>query len=146
MEVSQKRSSIRVATRTLPCCASCLVYLSNVWSYLWQAERCTLSRTTHSIQMRSLQSWRCKLLWMQTASASETSVNFYQTTRCNIPEEVIFIYAAVSTWNLTIKYAVWRNNLRIVRSFWEEWGRLWTSESRFGPAFLSSKHWNCYGP
>jgi hypothetical protein len=34
---------------------------------------------------------------MEAASTSETSVNFYQTTRRNISGEVIFILAAVIT-------------------------------------------------
>jgi hypothetical protein len=36
-------------------------------------------------------------LTMEAASTSETSVNFYQTTRSNIPEDVIFIFTAVRT-------------------------------------------------
>jgi hypothetical protein len=34
-------------------------------------------------------------LMMEAVNTSETSVNFYQTTRHNIPEDVIFILAAV---------------------------------------------------
>jgi hypothetical protein len=36
-------------------------------------------------------------LMMEAASASGTSVNFYQTPRRNIPKTVIFILAAVKT-------------------------------------------------
>jgi hypothetical protein len=36
-------------------------------------------------------------LMMEAVRTSETSVNFYQTTRCNIPEEIIFILVAVRT-------------------------------------------------
>jgi hypothetical protein len=36
-------------------------------------------------------------LMMEASSTSETSVNFYQTTRRNNPEEAIFILAAVRT-------------------------------------------------
>jgi hypothetical protein len=38
--------------------------------------------------------YRLIALIMEAASTSETSVNFYQTTRCNIPED-IFIYKLV---------------------------------------------------
>jgi hypothetical protein len=38
---------------------------------------------------------------MEAVSTSETSVNFYQTTRRNIPEDSIFVLAVVKTWNLT---------------------------------------------
>jgi hypothetical protein len=44
-----------------------------------------------------------RALMMEAASTSEMSVNFYQTTRRNIPE-IIFILAAVRTCNLTYKY------------------------------------------
>jgi hypothetical protein len=33
----------------------------------------------------------------EAASTSETSVNFYQTTKSNIPEEAVFILAAIRT-------------------------------------------------
>jgi hypothetical protein len=36
-------------------------------------------------------------LMMEAASTSETSVNFYQTTRLNIQKTVIFILAAMGT-------------------------------------------------
>jgi hypothetical protein len=38
---------------------------------------------------------------MEAADISETLVNFYQTTRHDIPEDVITILAAVITLNLT---------------------------------------------
>jgi hypothetical protein len=37
----------------------------------------------------------------EAANISETSVNFYHTTRRNIPEEAILKVAAVRTLNLT---------------------------------------------
>jgi hypothetical protein len=40
---------------------------------------------------------------MEAVSTSETSVNFYQTTRRNIPEDSHFILVAVRTWNLARK-------------------------------------------
>jgi hypothetical protein len=42
-------------------------------------------------------------LMMDAASTSETSVNFYQTTRPNNPEIAIFILAADRTSNVTLK-------------------------------------------
>jgi hypothetical protein len=45
-------------------------------------------------------------LMMEAGSTSETSVNFYQTTRRNIPEDSHFILAAVRTWDLTEKCGV----------------------------------------
>jgi hypothetical protein len=36
-------------------------------------------------------------LMMETGSTSETSVNFYQTTRRNIPKTIIFMLVAVRT-------------------------------------------------
>jgi hypothetical protein len=38
-------------------------------------------------------------LIMKAVSSSETSVNFNQTTRRNIPEEVTFILANKETWS-----------------------------------------------
>jgi hypothetical protein len=38
---------------------------------------------------------------MEAVCISETSVNFYETTQRNISKAVIFILAAVETWNLT---------------------------------------------
>jgi hypothetical protein len=43
---------------------------------------------------------QCYALVTEAARTSETSVNFYQTTRCNVPE-VVFIFAAMRTLNLT---------------------------------------------
>jgi hypothetical protein len=41
-------------------------------------------------------------LMMEAVSTSDTSVNFYQTTQRNIPEDShLFIFAAVKTLNLT---------------------------------------------
>jgi ribosomal protein L18E len=58
---------------------------------------------------RSLQSFERDIIraiaqMMETVSTSETSVNFYQTTWRNNPEEVIFIVAAVTASNLKSKY------------------------------------------
>jgi hypothetical protein len=39
-------------------------------------------------------------LMMEAVSSSESSVNIYQTTRCNIPEDSHFILFAVRTWNI----------------------------------------------
>jgi hypothetical protein len=39
-------------------------------------------------------------LMMDALSTSETSVNFYQTTRRNIPEEGTFILATLTTRNI----------------------------------------------
>jgi hypothetical protein len=46
---------------------------------------------------------KCCALIMETVSTSETSVNFYQTTRRNIRED-IFIHVAVRTSNLTSSF------------------------------------------
>jgi hypothetical protein len=46
------------------------------------------------------------------ASTSETSVNFYQTTRRNNPGEAIFILAAVGTSDLTTPTTVMHNHNR----------------------------------
>jgi hypothetical protein len=37
------------------------------------------------------------VLMMEAVSIPETSVNFYETTRSNIPESYLFILAAVRT-------------------------------------------------
>jgi hypothetical protein len=41
---------------------------------------------------------------MGVASISETSVNFYQTTRRNNLKTGTFVLAAERTWNLTVIY------------------------------------------
>jgi hypothetical protein len=45
------------------------------------------------------------ILMMEAVSASETSGNFYETARCNIPV-IIFILAAVRTYTLTKRVLV----------------------------------------
>jgi hypothetical protein len=44
---------------------------------------------------------RAIVLMMEASRASETSVNFYQTTRRYNPEEAIFVLTAVRTSNPT---------------------------------------------
>jgi hypothetical protein len=38
-----------------------------------------------------------RVMMMEAANASEMSVNFYQTTLCNNPEDSIFTLATVTT-------------------------------------------------
>lgn len=35
---------------------------------------------------------------MEVAAVSETSINFYQATQCNVPEEVRAVVARYSDW------------------------------------------------
>jgi hypothetical protein len=46
---------------------------------------------------------------LMAISTSETSVNFYETTRCNIPEDSHIHTRHVRTWNLTLpqKVTIW---------------------------------------
>jgi hypothetical protein len=45
---------------------------------------------------------KISVFWDSSARSYETPVDVYQTTRCHIPEEVMFIVANVRTSNLTL--------------------------------------------
>jgi hypothetical protein len=56
-------------------------------------------------------------MMMEAVSTSETSVNFYQATRRNIPEHSHLILAAVRTWNLALSSSLRPENKFAFRHF-----------------------------
>jgi hypothetical protein len=52
---------------------------------------------------------------MEAAGISETSVDFCQTARCSNTRQVIFILAAVRTWNVTCLIVVYLTKLLVVQ-------------------------------
>jgi hypothetical protein len=78
---------------------TCTIYNSKM-TVFWDGSPCSLVEVYRCFRGACYDELLIALM-METASTSETSINFYQTTRRNIPEDSHLHFATVRTWNLT---------------------------------------------